>query len=196
MATLCTEIGMPKYRENKKKWKSFLPGNIPANICHRQCLVCEGVCVLYSRCHQRVWAVYSLPNVRKYIFMLCESVYIRVPIQQTCVLMWFSLNVCGSMHSRTRVLVFFFMYIQYLLSSFPAHFVCARERAQSCAHASVCEASPSVLMHTSKASSSTPYLCVGLHVLTCMCVCVHSSMLLRWAMTAVASSPCSPPFCL
>ena len=56
MATLCTEIGMPKYRENKKKWESFLPGNIPANICHRQCLAHVKVpASLYSMCHPRVW---------------------------------------------------------------------------------------------------------------------------------------------
>lgn len=137
MATLCTEIGMPKYRENKKKWKSFLPGNIPANICHRQCLVCEGVCVLYSRCHQRVWAVYSLPNVRKYIFMLCESVYIRVPIQQTCVFMWSSLNVCGSMHSRTRVLVVFLCTSNTSSPHF-LHILSARVKERSLVRMRVC----------------------------------------------------------
>lgn len=55
MATLCTEIGMPKYRANQKKRKRFLPGNIPANICHRQGLVCEGACALCSVRHQRAW---------------------------------------------------------------------------------------------------------------------------------------------
>lgn len=41
------------------------------------------------------------------------------------------------------------------------------------------------------------------HICRCVCqlarvdihMCAHSSTPLRWAMTAVASSPCSPPFC-
>ncbi len=198
MATLCTEIGMPKYRENKKKWKSFLPGNIPANICHRQCLVCEGVCVLYSLCHPRVLAVYSLPNVKEYIFMLCECVYICVQIQRLCVCLCDSIWMSAGGCIHTREYLCFYMYIQSLLGSFPAHFYeCAWKSAVS--YAGVCKANPSVFMHTSKASSFTPHLkvCVGFaRVVVRVCVCVYSSMPLRWAMTAVASSPCSPPFCL
>ena len=127
MATLCTEIGMPKYRENKKKWKSFLPGNIPANICHRQCLVCVkvSVCAIQyvpSAC----MAVYSLLNVQEYIFMLCESVYICVQIQRECVFMRCHLNVCGSMHSHTRVLMFLYVHPKPALLISCTFCVCVR----------------------------------------------------------------------
>lgn len=117
MATLCTEIGMPKYRENQKKWKRFFPGNIPANICHRQCLVCvRALQCAPSACT----AARSLLNVEGYIFMLHESVRICVHNLQMCVLMWFRLNVCRRVHRHAGV--FFLMYIQRPFSSFPAHF--------------------------------------------------------------------------
>lgn len=89
-------------------------------------------------------AVYSLLNVKEYIFMLCESVYICVQIQRMCVSMWFYLNVCGEYafthtHTHTREYLCFFMYIQSFLCSFPAHFVCSCERARSYVYASVRE---------------------------------------------------------
>lgn len=157
MATLCTEIGMPKYRENKKKWKCFLPGNIPANICHRQCLVCEGVCVLYSMCQpcaRLCTRCRMLRNTYSCCVRACTSVY--RPGERVCLCdsIWMSAGVC----IHTRQYLCFYMYIQSLLSSFPAHFVRARQRAQSYVYSSVCKANPSVFMHTSNASSFTPYL--------------------------------------
>lgn len=127
----CTKIGMPKYGENKKKWKSFLPGNIPANICHRQCLVCEGVCVLYSMCHQRVWLCTRFWMLRNTYSCLCESVCICVQTQQKCVCLfdsvWMSAGVC--IHSHTHS-TYVFMYIQCLLLLISCtFFVCARERS-------------------------------------------------------------------
>lgn len=159
MATLCTEIGMPKYRENQKKWKRFFPGNIPANICHRQCLVCvRALQCAPSACT----AARSLLNVEGYIFMLHESVRICVHNLQMCVLMWFRLNVCRRVHRHAGVF-FFLMYIQRPFSSFPAHFFLPclmRMRASA----------KCFFTHTPIASSSSAYR----QVFACMCVCVHS----------------------
>lgn len=116
MATLCTKIGMPKYRENKKKWKGFLPGNTPANICHRRRSACVKVSAsLYSMCQPCA----RLLNAQGYIFMPCESVYgcVYTSRQRVC--------LCDSIetscreeyafthtHTCTQPLVCLHMYIQ------------------------------------------------------------------------------------
>lgn len=75
MAILCTELGMPKYRENKKKWKRFLPGNIPANICRTQCLVRVWRCLRALQCvPPACMAARPLLDVEGCIFA-CASVY-------------------------------------------------------------------------------------------------------------------------
>lgn len=98
MATLCTEIGMPKYRQNKKKWKSFLPGITPANICHRQCLVCEGVSGCYT---VGATSVYDCVLTSE-----CEGIHIHVAVERVhlstnpanvclCDSIWVSAGVCN-----------------------------------------------------------------------------------------------------
>lgn len=112
MATLCTELGMPKYRENKKKQKRFLPGNIPANICRTQCLVRVWRCLCaLQRAPPACIAARSLLDVGGYILTPRESVCICVHSPQTCALVWFRLSVCSV-----------FMWTQSFLYSFPAHF--------------------------------------------------------------------------
>ena len=169
MATLCTEIGMPKYRENKKKRKSFLPGNVPANICHRQCLACVKVpASLYSMCHPRVWLCTRF-------WMLRDTYSCRVREARSSVYKS-SECVCLSMHSHTHTHrnrhLCFYMYIQKppLLISCTFCSVHVKERITQ----SVREA-----IHTSKASSFTPIL-VGVcsqgfarvDARVCVCVCV------------------------
>lgn len=113
MATLCTELGMPKYRENKKKRKRFLPGNIPANICRTQFLVRVWRCLCaLQRAPPACIAAHSLLDVGDTSWRrvrACASVYTTA---QTCVLVWFRLSVCSV----------FFMWTQSFLYSFPAHF--------------------------------------------------------------------------
>lgn len=116
MATLCTELGMPKYRENKKKWKRFLPGNIPANICRTQCLVRVWRCLRALQCAPPTsMAARPLLDVEGCIFA-CASVYTIRKRACLCDSFWL-LQACASTRG-----CFFFMYIQSLLSSFPAHF--------------------------------------------------------------------------
>lgn len=128
MATLCTELGMPKYRENKKKWKRFLPGNIPANICRTQCLVRVWRCLSALQCAPPAcMAARPLLDVQGCIFA-CASVYTIRKRARLCDSFWV-LQACASTRGC------FFMYIQSLLSSFPAHFppsvLCGCARAQS-----------------------------------------------------------------
>lgn len=106
-------------------------------------------------------AVYSLLNVKEYIFMLCESVYICVQIQRMCVSMWFYLNVCGEYaftHTHTRTSTYVFLCTSKASSAHFLHILCARVRECTLMCMRVCESNPSVFMHTSKASSFTPYL--------------------------------------
>lgn len=104
MATLCTEIGMPKYRENQKDWKRFLPGNIPANICHRRGSACEGVCALCSVRHQRGW-LRARSSMLKDTYSCCARVCASVYTTRKCVCL------CDSVWRRVHrhAAVFFFL---------------------------------------------------------------------------------------
>lgn len=51
MATLCTEIGMPKYRENKKGMKELYSWQYSCQHLSQAMLgVCEGVSARYTAC--------------------------------------------------------------------------------------------------------------------------------------------------
>lgn len=176
MATLCTEIGMPKYRENQKKWKRFLPGNIPANICHRQCLVCEGVCALCSARHQRVWLrarSSTLRDTHSCRVRACASVYTTRKCVRLCDSVWMFAGVCID----TRVFFFFFFLCTskgstpHFLRIFFNPVLRECERAQSGVF---------FFTHTPIASSSSASRQVWADLFACMRVCMHSSNTPLW----------------
>lgn len=182
MATLCTELGMPKYRENKKKWKRFLPGNIPANICRTQCLVRVWRCLSALQCAPPAcMAARPLLDVQGCIFA-CASVYTIRKRARLCDSFWV-LQACAS--TRGCFLCTSKASSPHFLRIFPP---------QSYADAPVRKV---FFTHTPIASSSSVYLQVWVDLFACMRGRVHSSnMSLWWAMAAVATSPSSPSFCL
>lgn len=187
MATLCTEIGMPKYRENQKKWKRFLPGNIPANICHRQCLVRVKVSARFAVCAISVdgcalapqrWGIHihaawerahlctQPANVRAYV----------IPLE--------CLQACAS----TRGCFFSPCTSKGSSPHFLRIFLPSLTRMRACAKWVFF-----FFTHTPNASSSSAYRQVWADLFACMRVCMHSSNTpLWWAMAAVASSSYSP----
>lgn len=182
MATLCTELGMPKYRENKKKGKRFLPGNIPANIYRTQCLV-------------RVWkclrALQYAPPARMAARPLLDV--------EGCIF------ACASVYTiRKRACLYDSFWVLQACAASRGCFLCTSKASsphflrishpQSYADAPVHKV---FFTHTPIASSSSAYLQVWVDLLACVRVHVHSSnMSLWWAMAAVATSPSSPSFCL
>lgn len=156
MATLCTEISMPKYRENKKKWKSFSSWQYSCQHLSQAVLgVWRCVCALYSMCHPCVWLCTCFWMLRK-THSCCVTACTNPA--NVCVNVTPFECLCMSEYAFTHEYLRFYIYIQSLLSSFPAHFLCVDEREQFYMYASVCKAHPSVFMHTSKASSFTPHL--------------------------------------
>ena len=133
MATLCTEIGMPKYRENKKKWESFLPGNIPANICHRQCLAHVKVpASLYSMCHPRVWLCTRFWMLRDTYSCRVRGARTSVYKSSECVCVseyaFTHTHTHTHTYTHTHIHTYTHTYVfictsKSLFSSFPAHFV-------------------------------------------------------------------------
>lgn len=181
MATLCTEIGMPKYRENQKDWKRFLPGNIPANICHRRGSACEGVCALCSVRHQRGW-LRARSSMLKDTYSCCARVCASVYTTRKCVCL------CDSVWRRVHrhAAVFFFLCTSkgsspHFLRIFFFYRLMRMRPSAKC-----------FFTHTLIASSCWQ---VWADLFACMRVCAHSSnMPLWWAMAAVTSSPYSPYF--